>query len=130
MLLSSPDPNIDCDSLKDRFSFINDVPWKVVIDFDSDAKLCTYMQEIEGQNMRILTVEEFDSNRDTAVKRGDSFLDELKLTRQIPWIFADGYDPLKLKVSADAHDWFKNRGQKGFREMLQFLNSSVPLSFL
>ena len=126
LLLSSPDPNIDCDSLKDRFSFINDVPWKVVIDFDSDAKLCTYMQEIEGQNMRILTVEEFDSNRDTAVKRGDSFLDELKLTRQIPWIFADGYDPLKLKVSADAHDWFKNRGQKGFREMLQFLNSSVP----
>ena len=128
LLLSKPEDFMTPDeSIKENFSFIRDVAWKAIFDFDAAGIICNYMQEIEKQNMRVLKVEEFDSKRD-ALRNCDSLKDEIKGSVQVPWIFSNGfsdgsrdYEPSETSV-----EWLRHRGQHGFKDFTHFLKDQIP----
>ena len=122
LLLSSPNKDITNADIQENFSFLKDIKWKTVFDFDSKGTICNYMQECEAQNMRVLSVEEFDSKKEITSKC-ESLKEEIKSSVQVPWVFSNGInDSLTCSSSAE---WLRSSGH-GFREFVNFLIEQIP----
>ena len=101
----------------EMFSFIKHIKWTAVFDFDPNASIYHFLQDKEGQNYRVLCVEEFNHENSN-----ENLLENL---RQQPWIFTNGYDDIDKNPSNDIKEWTKERNSSFFASV-RYLEEKIP----
>jgi len=119
LVLSAPDQSITTAWMEENLSFLRNVEWKVVFDFDSKGRICEFFR-YQCEN-KITMPYEFDTKFITDDEH-QSLVDDIKNSLQPSWIFANGYDsdePLSIV------QWKRQR-LLSFRKAVQFFESQFP----
>ncbi len=120
----------DCDiaTLKKSFSFIKDIPWSAVFDFDEKGILQKYLEGTEGLIARIMPTPEELNNRSKENQQNPDKLktlqEEIKSSSYLPWIFSNGFQPMH-KAYSSLFEW-KRHVNEGFKEAVRFFADEIP----
>ncbi len=122
LVLGQPDESMDKEFMKNNLTFIEDIDWKVVMDFDEESRICDFMDAEEDNAMKIIpSADEFNERSMKNLRDPDrlkNLHDDIKNSSQPSWIFTNGYSKLGAESTAmDALRWKRERN-KGFKECL------------
>ena len=121
LVLNAPDSSATVEWMEKNLSFLRNLEWKVIFDFDSQGKICEFFRcQCE---VKITMPDEFDTDSDgyTSDQR-QSLIDDIKNSVQPSWIFVNGYasnEPL-LPVQ------WKRKRSESFKKAVQFFKSQIP----
>ncbi len=128
-VMNAPDKSLTKIFLKENFSFIKDIAWKAVFDFDPEARLQSYLEDDEEQITRIIPLTDDFNPRAKQNQRNPDRLkniqEEIKTTSQLTWIFGNGYNRGEYPTSETPLEW-KRTQSDGFKEAVRFFNSEIP----
>lgn len=126
LVINKPDEAMDSDTMKETFSFLADLEWKVIFDFDAEAKICNFLQEEENV-MKIVMSDEFSRHSESNVNKKDHLKqtqEDIRNSVQPTWIFVNGYSPLNDEPLSP-RNW-KMRKSDGFKEAVRFIGHQIP----
>ena len=120
LVLSKPDAKINQDYLEETFSFIKNIKWQVIIDFDdqgSDKKgLCKVLKDsLDSWNCDIHEAEDYDENEDIIES----------IDCKTHWIFGNGYATLG-KEALGFKQWNNSKRKRGLSFVIQSLAKKIP----
>ena len=130
LVLGTPDDHMDNKFMKDNLTFVEDLDWKVVIDFDKESRICDFLHSEENSVMKIIaSADEFDEKSIENQRNPDrlkNLHDDIKNSNQPSWVFIDGYGKLDPETTTmDALKWKRER-KPGFKELLRFYSNQIP----
>ena len=120
LVLSKPDGTMNQDYLEKTFSFIKNIKWQVIIDFDdqgSDKKgLCKVLKvSLDSWNCDIHEAEDYDENEDVIES----------IDCKTHWIFGNGYEELN-KEALGFKQWNNSKRKRGLTSVIQSLAKKIP----
>ncbi len=128
LIINTPGTVYDSVALKENFSFIQDIEWKAVIDFDNKGQIQKYLDNTEEQISRIIpTVNDLNiraKENQNNIEKVKNLQDEIKTSEYLPWIFGNGFEPT-YEANKSLLDWKRHQGE-GFKEMVRFFADEIP----
>lgn len=120
LVLSKPDAKMTQEYLKETFSFIKNIKWQVIIDFDDQGSakkgLCeVYKGSLDSWNCDIHEAEDYDESED-AIESIDF---------KTHWIFGNGYAELG-KEALGFKQWNNSKRKRGLSFVIQSLAKRIP----
>ena len=103
--------------LDENFSFIQDIDWQAIIDFDDQASDSKGLLAVlkASRNCQVHETEDYT--------RGDNLTEQIH--HETHWIFANGYSKLK-KDSLEFKQWNNSERKAGLTFVIQSLADAIP----
>ena len=101
LVINKPAEHMDRQYLKDNLSFLSDIPWKAVFDFDSEANVCNFLREEKSHVVRVI------KDTDSFHERSTVNLQEQREISQISRVF-DQFSAAAL----DIFEWVQGYGPR------------------
>ncbi|XP_061196717.1 sterile alpha motif domain-containing protein 9-like [Saccostrea echinata] len=130
LFLSPLDSAMNEDFVSENFEFLLNMEPTAIFDFHSslDGKCLYNFVEADLQRVvKVYTTDNFDRNSEENASNPDNLnnvLEELSTSQLKPWIFCNGYEPLR-KIPLNRLEWKKRRSE-GFKEVTRFLQQEIP----
>lgn len=116
-------------SLKENFSFICDIQWKAIFDFDSDATLLQYMEKEAEKVVKVIpSVSDFDKSSQKNLQNPDrlgNLHEEILSSVQPHWIFGNGYNVSSGFPQLSTTEWTREM-REPFKEAVRFFGNEIP----
>ncbi|XP_067667272.1 sterile alpha motif domain-containing protein 9-like [Haliotis asinina] len=126
LVISPLDKSMSKQEIHARFSFIADIEWVCIFDFDPDGQkrgIYEYLTEERKMAFKLRLTDDFDQ-RECEMSRDDKLNDDLESSHLKPWIFCNGFEPLD-KPGLGVLEWKRKRSE-GFKEAVRYFSHLVP----
>ena len=126
LVINAPGKHMDEEWMKENLNFLCELEWKVIFDFDSEARICQFYQS-QGEVTKITMSDEFSSLDTYDHYESDlrSLCDDLKFSVYPSWIFANGYFDNSSEEPLTPVQW-KRKKSDGFKQAVRFFKSEIP----
>jgi len=121
LVLNAPASSMTAAWIEKNLSFLRNLEWKVVFDFDSQGKICEFFRC--QSEVKITMPDEFDTDSDGYTnEQRQTLVDDIKNSLQPSWIFANGYDSTEPLPFVQ----WKRKRSESFKKAVQFFKSQIP----
>ena len=126
LVINKPAKDMDKEFITSTLSFLADIQWRVIFDFDSQATMCQFVQD-QGKAIIVAKTDDFNSRSELNTKDPEKLKElheYLKTSVNPAWLFVNGYDQTN-DHNLSPRLWKRGKSE-GFKEAVRFFGSQIP----